>query len=573
MGRGLLTGAFSGLVLSGLVLTAVSEFVLPPVRLAVPAAASVEVPPGSEFARPLPETDPVLPAPESAPATDRVGRVTAPEASPAPPSADTASAARPGADTAVPDAPVAPAAGGSAPRLAAAIEPPAPQGAEAVPPAAPEAEALPRADTTVIVPQPAASAEIASAAPMPAMAPSAEAAPRGPAALTEPATGAQPVSPVVPSADVVPAADKSPARPSVPETETAGGAPAADTMPAAPGAVPSAPGAEPAPMAPPVASAPVAPAADTGPGRISQADAGAGPASVPGIPTDLPRATGLPSVSGAPQPGFKMVVPGVKVGVPGVKVGRLPTIGNSETSGQPQTIGEAAPAPAAEAEAPPVRRNAVAFDNPGGRPVFSVILIDDGSPTLDRNALAALSLPVTFAIDPTRPGAAAAAGIYRAGGHEVLILATAIPAGATAQDLAVTFSGYRAALPQAVGVLDVETGGFETNRSLARQVVTILADDGLGLVTYDRGLNAADQIAGTAGVPAARIFRRLDAHDENAATIRRYLDRAAFEAAQQGRVVVVGSTRADTLEGLTDWSGDTRARELALAPVTAALKP
>jgi polysaccharide deacetylase 2 family uncharacterized protein YibQ len=53
--------------------------------------------------------------------------------------------------------------------------------------------------------------------------------------------------------------------------------------------------------------------------------------------------------------------------------------------------------------------------------------------------------------------------------------------------------------------------------------------------------------------------------------IRRYLDRAAFKAAQEGRVVVVGRTRPETVAALLEWTVEGRAATVALAPLTAAL--
>ncbi len=83
------------------------------------------------------------------------------------------------------------------------------------------------------------------------------------------------------------------------------------------------------------------------------------------------------------------------------------------------------------------------------------MLIDDGSDSLDRQALAALPFAVSFALDPTNPKAAEHAAIYRAAGQEVVMLATALPAGAQAADVEVALAAMAQALPESVAVMDL----------------------------------------------------------------------------------------------------------------------
>jgi hypothetical protein len=128
-----------------------------------------------------------------------------------------------------------------------------------------------------------------------------------------------------------------------------------------------------------------------------------------------------------------------------------------------------------------------------------------------------------------------------------------------------------AVLPEAVGVVDLETGGFQGNRSLATQVLALIEDEGRGVVSWDKGLNAAAQVAQREGVRHAVIFRSLDSEGEASPLIRRYLDRAAFKAAQDGRVVVAGKTRPETVAALLEWALEGRAATVALAPSTAVM--
>ncbi len=291
-------------------------------------------------------------------------------------------------------------------------------------------------------------------------------------------------------------------------------------------------------------------------------------------PEPTPEPTPEQSVASAepavrPAPGF-----GGKV--EGVKIGRLPSIGAAPAvdAGQADNTTEGAEAAALElitSDQPPIDRFARVFENSGGKPLFTILLQDTGGPSIDREALAKLPFPVSFVIDPTQPDAATAAQIYREAGQEILILAIGIPAGANASDIAVSFDAMARVLPESVGVVDLENGGFQGNGTLAADVLAVVADQGRGVISWDRGLNAAAQIARREGMRSALIFRALDAENEGSSVIRRYLDRAAFKAAQDGRVVVAGKTRPETMAALLEWAVEGRAATVAIAPATAVM--
>lgn len=362
-----------------------------------------------------------------------------------------------------------------------------------------------------------------------------------PPALVVPDLQAPVASAEAPKTDVVPP-EPAPSEPAPSET--------ARQEPAAPDAGPSA---EPAIVA--EAQPEVSP--ETG----AEAD-------VPVLPQEDP-APGLGQAGDAPTlaPAAKLAPDAGLAGkaVDGVKTGRLPTI----TAGAEPPVAEAETAPAVDL--PPIARFARAFDNPQGKPLFAILMIDPGTADVPRADLAALPFPVSFVIDPMAPGASDAAAIYRAAGQEVVMLATAIPKGAKASDLEQSFAGLKDKLPEAVALIDTADAIFQDNRGLAAEVVTILAEQGRGLVTFDRGLNAADQVARREGLPAATIFRSLDDDGEDAPLIRRYLDRAAFKAAQEGRVVVIGTARTPTIAALMEWAVEGRAASVALAPITAVM--
>lgn len=219
---------------------------------------------------------------------------------------------------------------------------------------------------------------------------------------------------------------------------------------------------------------------------------------------------------------------------------------------------------------PALGRHAAIFDNPAELPAMSVILIDtgalDGGPAL----LTGLPFPVSVAIDAGQPGAAELMRAYRAAGFEVLALAR-LPVGAQPTDVEVTLEAAFATLPEAIGLLDAGEGGLQANSAITTQAMARLANDGRGLVTEAQGLNMAVRAAADAGVPAGTIYRDLDSDGQDAATIRRFLDQAAFRARQDGGVILLARLRPDTLSALILWGGANRAGQVVLAPVSVLL--
>ena len=94
-------------------------------------------------------------------------------------------------------------------------------------------------------------------------------------------------------------------------------------------------------------------------------------------PVEEPETAALPPSEILPDTGLNEPIAGVTTG-------RLPSIG-------------AEVAPAAEAvdapETTPLQQFARSFNNPGGKPLFAIILLDSGAADLDRAQLAALPFP------------------------------------------------------------------------------------------------------------------------------------------------------------------------------------
>ena len=251
---------------------------------------------------------------------------------------------------------------------------------------------------------------------------------------------------------------------------------------------------------------------------------------------------------------------------PEVKVNRLPTIGGQteEATPEAEAVPDAAPA------GPAITRFAAPFDNSDGRPIMAILLIDEGGARQSVEEMAAFPFPVSYVIDASRPDAAEAMADYRAAGREVVAMMP-LPEGAAPQDVEVSFEIYLARMPEVVAAMDTKAAAFQSGRKVASQVAEILADHGMGMITYSKGLNAATQLASREGVPAKLVFREFDNAGQNGAAIQRFLDQAAFRAGQQSGVILVGHNRPDTVTAVLEWGLGNRAATLALAPISAAL--
>ncbi|PVA11777.1 hypothetical protein DC366_02170 [Pelagivirga sediminicola] len=251
----------------------------------------------------------------------------------------------------------------------------------------------------------------------------------------------------------------------------------------------------------------------------------------------------------------------------GVETGRLPSVGSApatdDASGA-DDIADAPPPPAITAFAAP-------FDNPEGKPLMSIVLIDDGSSPIGLEALDAFPYPLSFAVNAAMPGAPEAMRRYRDAGFEVLAI-TDLPAGATARDTETTMQTVAAAVPEAVAVLEGTGEGLQISREASEQLAPILLESGQGLVLYSKGLETAPKLISRQGVPVGTIFRDFDANDQSATVIRRFLDQAAFKAGRdEGGVIMLGRLRPDTISALLLWGLQDRASRVALAPVSAVL--
>lgn len=531
----------------------------------------------SQLAGPAPESVANLPDAPAA-AVDAPVKV-ANDAEAQAPVADDSTADTAPAETATPEAAADPAADAPVTDPAASE---APDANAPKPDAVTEAPTSPEAAPATSAPDVTATPEVPASAPMAADAP---ASPAPEAAVQQPAAPVEP--PKAPPSDAPKAAmaatgaDAQPVAPAVAPDLPEASAPAAPGLPEGEAAPQSAELPPPPPLTPeeeallmPLPEAPAEPAPSTSeaapdptpePGPIAEA-VEPPPAEPAPAPATGPVAQAEGAATLAPEPGLQDQAEGVVTG-------RLPRIGDAPAEAD-APVAEALPEltdPALDESLPPLQRYARPFANAAQKPLFAILLEDDGQDGVNRADLAALDLPLTIVIDPLSDGAAERAAIWRTGGQEVVMAGTGIPDGASPGDLEQSFQVLSTRLPEAVAVIDPDGAAFQNNRPLASQVVPILAAQGRGLVTFDQGLNAADQVARRENLAATTIFRRIDGEGEASPVIQRYLDRAAFKAAQEGRVVVIGDLRAETVAGILEWAVEGRASTVALAPITALL--
>ncbi len=283
-------------------------------------------------------------------------------------------------------------------------------------------------------------------------------------------------------------------------------------------------------------------------------------------------------VAAAPKPRV-LQTPGTKVGTLGstsrLRVGTpASTLINRSETVATTAIETATQISDDSGQQSPLRRFAQPFENPEGKPLMSIVLMDTGvdldAAEIGLPALSSFPYPVSFAVDARLVDAAKRMERYRAEGFDVLAMLD-LPQGAQPSDAEVSLSVTLNGLPEIVGVLEGTGEGLQISRAVADQVTGILKASGHGLVTQNKGLNSMPKLAVKEGVPAAPVFRDFDSAGQQARVIRRFLDQAAFKAGQEGGVIMLGRLRPETIEALLIWGLADRAGTVALAPVSAVL--
>lgn len=485
----------------------------------------------------------------------------------------------------------APRSGGDADLVEAAPSAPAPGGdpddlapladADTEPAALPEVGGATEGLDRPQAPDRPAGMEIAAEAPVRPATPSG--APE-PGARDELSISTDPAQPPAPDlADVSPGLTQPPPEDAAPEM-----AALPDTAPIQPrsgGEDVAAPGAEtaPAPATDPGTAPDVMTATESEPPAEAPSETDLqtpGPAAAPD-PSDAPGSAAAPVAEADPQVDTDTDTDSATPAqAPATPAPRVTTLPRAETeAGDRPRIGTpvvplterdaAAGDPAAQDGPPPIERYAEPFENPEGKPLMSIVLIDDAR-SLGVEALQDFPYPLTFAVDPALPDAAERMARHRAAGFEVVALLD-LPLQSAPSDAEVALAAGLAILPETVALLEGPGTGIQGNRGLSDQVTAIARDSGRGLVTQDNGLNTVQKLARNDGVPAAVVFRDFDGAGQTPTIMRRFLDQAAFRARQEGAVIMLGRIRPDTVSALVLWGLQDRAARVALAPISAVL--
>lgn len=283
-------------------------------------------------------------------------------------------------------------------------------------------------------------------------------------------------------------------------------------------------------------------------------------------------------IAQAPKPRVT-AVPGKPVGTLGSArpaVGRPATTLINRTTEEKAAALEAVVQPQVDAaqDTRAIRAYAQPFQNPEGKPLMGIVLMDTGADLdaaeIGLPALSSFPYPVSFAVDANLIDAAERVERYRAEGFEVMAIVD-LPRGARPTDAEVSLSVALNGMPEIVGVLEGTGVGLQSSREVADQVTRILQASGHGLIAQSKGLNLMPKLAVKEGVPAAPVFRDFDSEGQQPRVIRRFLDQAAFKAGQEGGVIMLGRLRPETIEALLVWGLADRAGTVALAPVSAVL--
>jgi polysaccharide deacetylase 2 family uncharacterized protein YibQ len=220
---------------------------------------------------------------------------------------------------------------------------------------------------------------------------------------------------------------------------------------------------------------------------------------------------------------------------------------------------------------PPPVRFGQEFVNPHGKPVMSIVLLDEGEfPLSALKQLYALPLPVSIAVDSGLPDAAARVAAYQGAGIEVMATLDPLVAGSES-GVAAMLGQILAEMGSIVGVLEGTEAALQRDRRLSDPLMSVLARSGHGLVTRAAALPTLSDKARRRGIPTASVFQRFDTAGPDSDLTSRYLREGAFQAVTEGTALMLGKLSPDALATLMAWRLQHHPADLVFAPVSAVL--
>ena len=205
--------------------------------------------------------------------------------------------------------------------------------------------------------------------------------------------------------------------------------------------------------------------------------------------------------------------------------------------------------------------------------MISFVIDTEGIDLIDPKLIAALPMPVTFAINPYSPSAEAVLRSLRAMKQEAVILAD-LSKGGSAEDIGSAVSGLMNTFPEVVGIMDSSGGRSINSQEAMLNIAKVLEIAGHGILVHQTSTDNIAKEFIKNGIPAVKVRRDLDDADQSEVTIRSYLDNIVFNAGNSTseNAVVFARLRPTTMSALLIWDLQDNSRNIAIVPLSQQLQ-
>lgn len=225
--------------------------------------------------------------------------------------------------------------------------------------------------------------------------------------------------------------------------------------------------------------------------------------------------------------------------------------------------------------------NAVSVSVASGQPMIAIVIDDMGLDRARSERTTALPAPLTLAYLAYARDLDAQTAAARTAGHELLVHVPMEPGPGTdpgpnalltslsPEELARRIDWNLSQFTKFVGINNHMGSKATSDRPSMAAVMVKLRDRGLlFLDSRTSSTTVAYSEAKKQGIPALRRDVFLD-HDPSPIAVRAALDQVEEIARRRGHAIAIGHPKDATIEALTEWLPDVRARGVALVPVSA----